>query len=89
MAAQRTLQSSVDVLLGWTNIDGRSYFVRQMKNMKGSIPVEWLVGKPFNEYPCTLVKAYQGGHGRGCGRHIARPIAAAVGSRRRACSGLG
>jgi Uncharacterized protein conserved in bacteria (DUF2252) len=50
VAAQRTLQSSIAVLLGWTNIDGRSYFVRQMKNMKGSIPVKWLVGAPFNEY---------------------------------------
>lgn len=48
--AQRVLQSSIDVLLGWTTIDGRPYYVRQMKNMKASIPVEWLVGEPFNEY---------------------------------------
>lgn len=44
------MQSSIDVLLGWTNIDGRPYYVRQMKNMKASVPVEWLVGEPFNEY---------------------------------------
>lgn len=50
VGAQRTLQASIDVLLGWTSIDGRPYYVRQMKNMKGSIPIEWLVGEPFNEY---------------------------------------
>jgi uncharacterized protein (DUF2252 family) len=47
---QRALQSSTDVMLGWTTIDSRPYYVRQMKNMKGSIPVEWLVGKPYNFY---------------------------------------
>jgi len=43
-------QSSIDALFGWTTIDGRPYYVRQMKNMKGSIPVEWLVGESFNDY---------------------------------------
>lgn len=50
VAAQRSLQSSIDVLLGTTTIDGRSFYVRQMKNMKASVPVEWLTGEPFNEY---------------------------------------
>ncbi len=50
VAAQRALQASIDVLLGFTTIDGRPFYVRQMKNMKASIPVEWLVGEPFNEY---------------------------------------
>jgi uncharacterized protein (DUF2252 family) len=47
---QRALQSSTDVMLGWTQIDGRPFFVRQMKNMKGSIPIEWLSGEAFNFY---------------------------------------
>jgi uncharacterized protein (DUF2252 family) len=50
IGAQRALQASIDVLLGWTTIDGRPYYVRQMKNMKASIPLDWLVGEPFNEY---------------------------------------
>jgi uncharacterized protein (DUF2252 family) len=50
VAAQRTLQASIDVLLGTTTIDGRPFYVRQMKNMKASMPIEWLVGEPFNEY---------------------------------------
>lgn len=47
---QRALQASSDMLLGWTSIDGRPFYVRQMKNMKASIPVEWLTGESFNFY---------------------------------------
>jgi Uncharacterized protein conserved in bacteria (DUF2252) len=35
---------------GWTQIKGRPYFVRQMKNIKASIPIEWLSGDAFNFY---------------------------------------
>lgn len=47
---QRALQASTDVMLGWTEIDKRPYYVRQMKNMKASIPVEWLTGSSFSFY---------------------------------------
>jgi uncharacterized protein (DUF2252 family) len=47
---QRALQASTDVMLGWTQIGDKPYFVRQMKNMKGAIPVEWLSGRAFNFY---------------------------------------
>ena len=47
VGTQRMLQASGDPLLGFTNIDGRDYFVRQMKNMKASMPLEWLTGEPF------------------------------------------
>ncbi|HEY7096666.1 MAG TPA: DUF2252 domain-containing protein [Terriglobales bacterium] len=50
VSGQRALQASSDILLGWTSIDGRPFYVRQMKNMKGSIPVEWLSGESFNFY---------------------------------------
>ena len=45
---QRVQQASSDPLLGYTTIDDRPFYVRQMKNMKGSIPMEWLSGTPFN-----------------------------------------
>jgi uncharacterized protein (DUF2252 family) len=45
---QRLLQASGDPLLGWTAMEGRPFYVRQMKNMKGAIPTEWLSGEPFN-----------------------------------------
>lgn len=50
VVGQRALQASSDIMLGVTSIDGRPYFVRQMKNMKASIPVEWLTGESFNFY---------------------------------------
>jgi cytochrome c551/c552 len=34
-------------LLGHTTIDGRPYYVRQMKNMKASMPVAFMAGPSF------------------------------------------
>ncbi|WP_244487691.1 MULTISPECIES: DUF2252 domain-containing protein [unclassified Aureimonas] len=42
---QRLLQAVGDPLLGWTTIDGRPFYVRQMKNMKGEIPHSLLTGR--------------------------------------------
>ena len=50
VVGQRALQASSDIMLGVTRVDGRPFFVRQMKNMKASIPVEWLSGESFNFY---------------------------------------
>jgi uncharacterized protein (DUF2252 family) len=50
VVGQRALQASSDVMLGWTSMDGRSYYVRQMKNLKASIPIEWLTGDAFDFY---------------------------------------
>jgi uncharacterized protein (DUF2252 family) len=47
---QRALQASSDVMLGWTEMQGRPYYVRQMKNLKASVPIEWLTGDAFNFY---------------------------------------
>ena len=47
IGTQRVLQSLGDPLLGYTTIDGRHYFVRQMKNLKASMPIEFLTGEPF------------------------------------------
>ncbi len=50
LMGQRALQASSDPMLGYTSIDGRDYYVRQMKNLKASIPVEWLTGASFSFY---------------------------------------
>jgi hypothetical protein len=50
VTGQAALQASTDVMLGWTQIGHRPYYVRQMKNMKSSVPVEWLTGNPFTFY---------------------------------------
>jgi uncharacterized protein (DUF2252 family) len=57
---QRALQASSDVMLGWTSMDGRPYYVRQMKNLKASVPIEWMTGEAF-EFYCW-----------GCGALLAR-----------------
>lgn len=44
---QRLLQAVGDPLLGWTSIDGRPYYVRQMKNLKGAIPLAEMSGPPL------------------------------------------
>ncbi len=51
---QRLMQSSSDALLGWTTIAGRDFYVRQMKQIRGSIPVDWLHGATFDHYAWCL-----------------------------------
>lgn len=53
IGSQRLLQSLGDPLLGYTTIDDRHYFVRQMKNLKASMPIEFLTGEPF-EFWCWV-----------------------------------
>jgi uncharacterized protein (DUF2252 family) len=50
VVGQRALQASSDPMLGYTTIEGRDYFVRQMKNLKASVPVEFLTGVTFYFY---------------------------------------
>jgi uncharacterized protein (DUF2252 family) len=60
VVAQRAIQASSDLMLGWTTIEGRPYYVRQMKNMKASISVE--------ELPSSALSFYSWG----CGALLAR-----------------
>jgi uncharacterized protein (DUF2252 family) len=59
---QRLLQAAGDPLLGWTTMEDRPYYVRQMRNFKGAIPTEWLSGPPFNffafGYGALLARAH-------------------------------
>jgi uncharacterized protein (DUF2252 family) len=59
---QRLLQAVGDPLLGWTTIDGRPFYVRQMKNMKGEIPVARMTGRSLlyfaHAYGALLAKAH-------------------------------
>ena len=59
---QRLLQAVGDPLLGWTSIDGRPFYVRQMKNMKGEIPLSRMAGRSLmyfsHAYGALLAKAH-------------------------------
>ena len=61
---QRALQASSDPMLGYTDWDGRDYMVRQMKNLKASIPVEFLTGTTFNFYAWVCGAILARAHGR-------------------------
>ncbi len=61
---QRALQASSDVMLGPTRVGGRPFFVRQMKNLKASIPVEWLTGVSFYFYAYSCGSLLARAHAR-------------------------
>ena len=61
---QRALQASSDPMLGYTQIDGRDFYVRQMKNLKASLPVERLTGSVFNFYAWTCGAILSRAHAR-------------------------
>jgi uncharacterized protein (DUF2252 family) len=62
--AHRALQATTDLLLGWTSEGGRPYFVRQMRNMKGSIPLEWLEGPLLQTYGASCAALLARAHAR-------------------------
>jgi uncharacterized protein (DUF2252 family) len=62
---QRTLQSLGDTLLGYTTIDGRHYFVRQMKNLKASMPIEFMSGETFEFWAWSCGALLARAHARG------------------------
>lgn len=47
---QQALQTVSDPLLGWTTIDGLEYYVRQFRNMKGSIPLNAIDAAALTDY---------------------------------------
>jgi uncharacterized protein (DUF2252 family) len=63
---QRAIQASTDVMLGWTDMDGRPFYVRQMKNLKASMPIEWLTGDSFNFYGWACGVLLARAHARTC-----------------------
>jgi uncharacterized protein (DUF2252 family) len=64
VVGQRVLQASSDFMLGWTKIDGRDFYVRQMKNMKGSVPIKLLSGRSFEFYAMACGMVLARGHAR-------------------------
>jgi uncharacterized protein (DUF2252 family) len=57
---QRLMQAASDIFLGWTTIGDRHYYLRQLRDMKGSIPVEKLAASELIQYA------------RACGAVLAR-----------------
>jgi uncharacterized protein (DUF2252 family) len=57
---QRLMQAASDVFLGWVQFEGRDYYVRQLRDMKGSIDLASVRCNEFFDYAAH------------CGRTLAR-----------------
>ena len=50
VCGQRTLQSASDMFLGWSSIDGRDFYFRQLRDMKTSVVLEGMSASDFIQY---------------------------------------
>jgi hypothetical protein len=64
---QQALQTVSDPLLGWATIDGLSYFVRQFRDMKGTVPIDALKPGALVDYARILGHLLAKGHARTSG----------------------
>jgi uncharacterized protein (DUF2252 family) len=68
VSGQRTMQAASDIFLGWTrSAEGRDYYVRQLRDMKGLPDLEDMGGNDLTEFAgfcgATLAAAHaRGGH---------------------------
>jgi uncharacterized protein (DUF2252 family) len=74
---QQALQTVSDPLLGWTTIDGRQYYVRQFRDMKGAIAIDGIDAHALSDYAGICGYLLAKGHARTSGASM---IAAYVGS---------
>ena len=73
---QQALQTVSDPLLGWTSMDGRQYYVRQFRDMKGAIAVDGIDAGALTDYAGICGYLLAKGHARTSGASM---IAAYVG----------
>jgi uncharacterized protein (DUF2252 family) len=64
---QQALQTVSDPLLGWTTMDGRQYYVRQFRNMKGTIPLDAIDPAALTDYAGVVGQLLAKGHARTSG----------------------
>jgi uncharacterized protein (DUF2252 family) len=64
---QQALQTVSDPLLGWTTIDDRQYYVRQFRNMKGTIPLDEIDPGALTDYAGVVGRLLAKGHARTSG----------------------
>ncbi|PBC45114.1 DUF2252 domain-containing protein [Rhodococcus sp. ACS1] len=64
---QQALQTVSDPLLGWTTVEGRQYYVRQFRNMKGAVPIDNLSAAALTDYAGICGRLLAKGHARTSG----------------------
>ena len=61
---QKAMQVQSDPFLGWTEMDGRHYLVRQLSDHKGSVDMNDFVGKGLTAYAQVCGELLARGHAR-------------------------
>jgi hypothetical protein len=74
---QQALQTVSDPLLGWTTVDDRQYYVRQFRNMKGTIAIDGIDAPALTDYAGICGGLLAKGHARTSGASM---IAGYIGS---------
>ena len=64
VAGQRLTQAASDIFLGWTRIERRDYYVRQLRDMKRSVSIDRLSPEELTQYAGACGEALAGGHAR-------------------------
>jgi uncharacterized protein (DUF2252 family) len=64
VVGQRLTQTASDIFLGWTRIGERDYYVRQLRDMKGSVPIDKLSASDLVDYARACGAALASGHAR-------------------------
>jgi uncharacterized protein (DUF2252 family) len=64
---QQALQTVSDPLLGWTTIGDLQYYVRQFRNMKGTIPLDAIDAAALTDYAGIVGHLLAKGHARTSG----------------------
>lgn len=67
---QQALQTVSDPLLGWTTVDGRQFYVRQFRNMKGTIKLHKITPKAMVDYAGICGGLLAKGHARTSGASL-------------------
>jgi uncharacterized protein (DUF2252 family) len=64
---QQALQTVSDPLLGWATADGRQYYVRQFRNMKGTVALDSIDPAALSDYAGVVGHLLAKGHARTSG----------------------
>ncbi len=64
---QQALQTVSDPLLGWTTINDLQYYVRQFRNMKGTVPLDAMDASALCDYAGVVGQLLAKGHARTSG----------------------
>ena len=64
---QQALQTVSDPLLGWTTVAGHQYYVRQFRNMKGSVALDSIDAAALADYAAITGHLLAKGHARTSG----------------------